>query len=77
MHTRAVKVINNIMEQFSLADIWRLKNLSIFRSPWRSKEVRCRLDYFFNISLDLVSHTKKCEISPGFKTDHSAVTCRI
>ena len=46
-YTRAVKVINNIMEQFSLADIWRLKNPSIFRSTWRSKEVRCPLDYFF------------------------------
>ena len=75
-HTRAVKVINNIIEQFSLTDIWRLKNPSLFRSTWRSRDVRCRLDYFL-ISLDLVSQTKTCEISPGFKTDHSAVICKI
>ena len=75
-HSRAVQAIHNIMEELSLVDIWRLKNPSTFRFTWRSKEVRCRLDYFL-ISFNLVSQIKKCDILPGFKTDHLAVNCKI
>jgi len=75
-HTNSVGKIKHIMEEFSLVDIWRLKNPSTLRYTWRSKEVHCRLDFFL-ISINLASQIKDCDISPGFRTDHSAISINI
>ena len=75
-HTHSVSKLQHIMDEFSLVDIWRLKNPSTLRYTWRSKEVQCRLDYFL-ISINLASQIKNCDISPGFKSDHSAISIQL
>ena len=75
-HSQAVKSILNIMEEFSLIDVWRMKNPTTHRYTWHSKNVHCRLDFFL-ISFNLISQVKSCNILLGYKTDHSAITCKI
>ena len=71
-HSNSVNCINEIKDEYNLVDIWRLKNPELSMYTWHSKNVFCRLDFFL-ISCDLVAQVDKCEISPGFKTDHSAI----
>ena len=75
-HYNSVNCINEIMDEFNLVDIWRLKNPNLSMFTWHSRNVFCRLDFFL-ISCNLVAQVNKCDISPGFRTDHSSISLNI
>ena len=60
------------MEEFSLVDIWRLRNQDKHQFTWGGKGrggiVQSRLDYFL-ISVSLESEIDNTTINPGFGTD--------
>ena len=77
-HQNALKVVQDVMEDLELCDIWRIFNPDTKRFTWRQRqaEIQCRLDFF------LVSQTTLCncsdaDIFPGFKTDHSMITLNL
>ena len=69
-----VKSIEEIQNEFSLHDIWRIKNPNQQSFTWGrcSPFVFCRLDYWLISDKlhDLVTHV---DILPSIKSDHSAV----
>lgn len=72
-------VINSIMSNYELNDIWRENNPNEKQFTWHSNTkpvIFSRLDYFL-ISEYLRNTLPKCTIKPGFKTDHSAVILNI
>ena len=71
-HGNSVKCIYDIMDEYNLVDVWRFQNPNLSRFTWHLGDAFCRLDFFL-ISNNLVVQTEKCTISPGFKTDHSAI----
>ena len=78
-HVNSQRSICSIMEEYDLIDIWRRRNPNIRRYTWHSNTkppILCRLDYFL-ISFSLYTQIDQCDISPGFKTDHSSVDVRI
>ena len=78
-HVNSQKRIQDIMGAYDLVDIWRRKNPNVFRYTWHSSSnppVQCRLDYFL-VSFNLYSQINECNISPGFKTDHSSVSINV
>ena len=72
--------INNLCEEFSLIDIWRMRNPNVnkYTRIERSRNgiVQSRLDYFLtSISLSyLITNTN---ISPGNSSDHSIISLTI
>ena len=68
------------MEEFSLVDIWRLRNQDKCQFTWRGKGhggiAHSRLDYFL-ISVSLESEIDNTTIEPGFGTDHSLINPNI
>ena len=62
------------MKQYTLCDIWRIRNESCKRFTWRSKSpiIQRRLDFFL-ISSILQPFVQSCKINPAIETDHSAV----
>lgn len=74
----AKQIVNSIMDSFDLVDIWREKHPNLQQFTWRSHNpsIQCRLDYFL-ISFNLFAQIDKCEISPGFKSDHSLIKINI
>ena len=79
-HKSSLNIINNWMEETDLIDIWRLMNPNEFRFTWKrsnpSPGIFCRLDYFL-VSFGLIDKINKCDIVPGFKSDHSAVILAV
>ena len=69
-----VKSIEEIQDEFSLHDIWRIKNPNQQSFTWdgSSPFIFCRLDYWLILDNlhDLVSHV---DILPSIKSDHSAI----
>ena len=60
---------------YGLIDIWREKNPNTYQYTWHSNSrpvIFSRLDYFL-ISNYLLNTLPKCQIKPGYKTDHSTV----
>jgi len=80
MHQNALKVIQNIRDNFDLTDIWR--NLHVNpegkRYLWRQNkpEIHCQLDFFL-VSLSLAGRILKADIQPGYKMDHSLCNIAI
>ena len=69
------RVINRIIDNLDLTDIWRLKHENIKQFTWVSNHnppIRCRLDYFLTSSR-LNNVVDSCEIITGIKSDHSPV----
>ena len=68
------KIIMQIMENFYLVDIWRVKNPNVRKYTWRQHNppVHCRLDYFL-ISDSLQDNTIDTEIIPAYRSDHSGI----
>ena len=63
------------MEDNELEDIWRTLHPTISRYTWHSSTkplIQCRRDFFL-VSKDIKSRIMKCEIIPGFFSDHSGV----
>ena len=63
-----------MQNEFSLHDIWRLKNPTLQSFTWGrcSPFIFCRLDYWL-ISDKLHDLVTKVDIIPSIKTDHSAI----
>ena len=74
----SVPVVENIMLENDLVDIWRIRNPAIKRFTWRQKSpiIQRRLDYWI-VSDSLQDEVKKVEISTAIKTDHSAIVLKI
>ena len=72
------KIIASI-DNFDLADIWRVFNPSSRQYTWHSTSkpvIFSRLDYFLvsNLFLNQIS---KCRIQPGFISDHSVISLEL
>ena len=67
--------INDLMLQFGLVDIWRLKNEHKQKYTWRQKapRIHCRLDFFL-ISQHIIDLTVDSKILPSILSDHSPVS---
>lgn len=76
--TRPRNIIENIIEQFDLIDIWRLKNPDKKRYTWRQQTppISCRLDYFL-ISNTLQDNAHGVDILPAIKSDHSPISLHL
>ena len=74
-HPKCYNVLHNILTDLDLVDIWRTKNKSTQKYTWNSPDFKIgsRIDYFL-ISQSLVSSVMKCDITFGYKTDHSLVS---
>ena len=78
-HQRCRTVINNIIDAFSLTDIWRDMHPNFKQYTWHSHHkppIFCRLDYFL-ISENLRNSIVSSRHSIGFKSDHSIVSLNI
>ena len=74
----SVPVVENIMLENDLVDIWRIRNPAIKRFTWRQKSpiIQRRLDYWI-VSDSLQDEVEKVEIITAIKTDHSAIVLKI
>ena len=78
-HKRCRTVINNIIDGYSLTDIWRDMHPDIKQFTWHSHHkppIFCRLDYFL-ISENLKNSVVSCKHNIGYKSDHSKVSLNI
>ncbi len=68
-------LIEQLLEDFELVDIWRVKNPTVKQFTWAQNKpkVCCRLDMLF-ISNEMLQVAKKSEIISTVESDHSAVT---
>ena len=76
---RAANVVRTYMEDTDLVDIWRHKNPDKRMYTWCRKNpeyLASRLDFYL-CSFGLVNLVTKVCITPGFKTDHSAIKIEI
>ena len=66
--------ISNLINLYSMHDVWRVKNPSEKQFTWRDKafKVQCRLDYFL-VSQNLVNLAKDCHFIHAPGSDHCAV----
>ena len=73
-----VKNIQDIMLEYNLIDIWRLRNPDKRQFTWRKRNpiIQRRIDFWL-ISDDLQDDVKKAEIIPAIKTDHSAISLSV
>ena len=74
------KNLINLLEEYSLIDIWRIRNDSVKQFTRREKSrsglVQSRLDYWF-ISSSLQYCTNKVYIKPGYQSDHSILDLHL
>ena len=78
-HLKNRTLLNDIIENCNLLDIWRTLNPSECKFTWHSNSkqtIYCRLDYFL-ISESLCNVIDNCCIKPGFMTDHSLVALKL
>ena len=71
----AKEAIDLMCSDLNLIDVWRTRNENKSRYTWRRKNptlIQSRLDYFL-VSPDFASMTERCQICPGYRTDHSAI----
>ena len=64
--------LKDCMNDYTLADIWRIKNPEKFSFPWKRNRSFARLDYFI-IPAGLIGLVEIIDIPPGFKSDHSVI----
>lgn len=71
--------IGDIINNNELYDIYRVRYPNTKRFTWHSNHrppIFCRLDYFLT-SANLLNAVTRCNIIPGFLSDHSAITLNI
>ena len=70
--------IQDIMDEFSLNDIWRYKNPGKRQYTWSriKPTIHCRLDMWF-VSKEWMPIIKACKIIPSVSTDHKAVLVTV
>ena len=73
-----VKNVQDIMLEYNLIDIWRLRNPDKRQFTWRKRNpiTQRRIDFWL-VSDDLQDDVKKVEIIPAIKTDHSAISLSV
>ena len=73
------QIIQKIMEDHELSDVWRVVNPDKKIFTWHSNSiprVSCRLDYFI-VSCNLMNLIRHTKIIPGFLSDHSLVCMKL
>ena len=75
---RTNAIMNIIMEELELCDIWRIQNINVHQYTWRTSNplVQRRLDFYL-ISKNLQSAVSKVDIICAPFSDHSAVVLSI
>ena len=75
---KSIAVIENILNELLLCDIWRVRNPNRSQYTWKTFNplVQRRLDYFF-VSNDLQLNVNKSEILTSISTDHSAISLQL
>ena len=70
--------LKQIMEEYDLLDIWRIRNPDMKRYTWRRHNPRTqsRLDFWL-IGAELSYDVVNCDIMPSIKTDHSLITLKL
>ena len=73
-----VKKIHDLMLDFNLIDIWRLRNPDKKRFTWKQKNpfIQRRLDYWL-ISHEFQDNVDNTDIISAIKTDHAAIFLQI
>ena len=73
-----INSIENIQNEFSLHDIWRIKNPNTRSYTWSksSPSIFCRLDYWL-ISNKLNDLVTQVDIVASIKTDHSSIVLEL
>ena len=66
--------LKDCMNDYTLADIWGIKNPEKFSFPWKRNRSFAMLDYFI-IPAGLIGLVEIIDIIilPGFKSDHSVI----
>ena len=74
----SVSILEKIMFEMELIDIWRLRNPLLKKYTWRTRNplVQRRLDYFI-IANNLQNVVAKTDIIPCSFTDHSAISMHL
>ena len=77
---QSIAKLIEIIENFDLCDIWRIRNLKkkqfTFRQNHFSGYIQRRLDYFF-VSNSLQEAIKNVDILAAFSTDHSPINITL
>ena len=76
---KSTNQLREIMKDHNLNDIWRIKNENKRHFTWRRNKptlIQSRLDYWL-ISTPLTYDVTQVKISPGFKTEHSAISIKF
>jgi len=69
--------IQDIMLEYNLIDIWRLRNPDKMQFTWRKRNpIILRIDFWL-ITDDLPDDAKKVENTPAINTDHSAISLSV
>ena len=70
--------LQNMMNEFSYVDIWRVLNPEKRRYTWRRSKPLCqsRLDYFL-VPNEMIYNVTACFIKPSIKTDHSLISLEL
>ena len=74
-NTKASDMINTLMEEFNLCDIWRNfhPNLKQFTRHQKIPKVLSRLDFIL-VSDNFINNCMQSKILPGIQSDHSVVS---
>ena len=77
-HPKCHKAILDVINDFELTDIWRSCHSTQLKYTWMSHDCKIgsRIDYFL-ISQSLITSVEKCDISFGYKSDHSLISLCI
>ena len=77
--TRASSKLHDLLNEFSLEDVWRKQHESSRRYSWRRLNPlqQSRIDYVFLSETILNSAVVKSNINPGILSDHSFVTTHL
>lgn len=77
-NVRARQKVANLKDQFDLTDPWRNNNPDKMQFTWfqRNPIKMSRIDYFL-VSSDIMALTKKNEIKPGYRSDHSIISIHL
>ena len=75
---KARKEVLNMIQELNLCDTYRIFHPNTCRYTWRSRNPlkQARLDFFLT-SDTIIDLINKCEIKPGYKSDHSFIALEI